>query len=154
MIQKQTLPHEQATYALGKKLAKHIAIGDVITLSGGLGSGKTCLARGIIQTLLTTPQAVPSPSFTLIQSYDTTPPIWHVDLYRLDAIRDISELGILEAIEYAALVIEWPEKIIAYLPDNRLDILLEPICDFSQRRATLTAIGALWKDHLDELDAS
>lgn len=149
MIQKQTLNDETATYALGARCARLLNVGDVVALSGGLGSGKTCFARGLIQYLLGDEAHIPSPSFTLVQSYDTLPPIWHVDLYRLDRMADIAELGLFDALEEAALVIEWPEKMGMSLPAERLDIHLAPIADFTARVATIRAIGPSWEARID-----
>ncbi len=97
--------------ALGKVLAPRFGPGDVVLLKGGLGAGKTHLARAIIQALLPEPEEVPSPSFTLVQTYSTpSVEIWHVDLYRLASGAEVAELG-LEAAEEGLLLIEWPERL-------------------------------------------
>ena len=139
---------EAESYQLGCTLAPFLRIGDIIALKGGLGSGKTCLARGVIQTLLKSRQNVPSPSFTLIQTYPSIPAIWHIDLYRLDKAQDILELGIFDALSEAALLIEWPEKMGTLLPENRLDIEIQPENDFRQRRALISACGKEWQERL------
>ena len=103
------LADEQATEALGAVLAGLLRSGDVITLSGPLGVGKTALARGLLAALGHGGE-VPSPSFAIVQPYDElVPPIWHVDLFRIDDIGELDELG-LDAAADGVLLVEWPEK--------------------------------------------
>ncbi|MES2137174.1 MAG: tRNA (adenosine(37)-N6)-threonylcarbamoyltransferase complex ATPase subunit type 1 TsaE [Pseudomonadota bacterium] len=100
---------EAATARAGAKLAAAARRGDVITLSGALGAGKTALARGFIQSLGHDGE-VPSPSFAIVQPYeDVDPPVWHVDLYRIEQPSEIEELG-LDAATDAVLLVEWPER--------------------------------------------
>ena len=102
------LEDEQATAAFGAALAKVARRGDVITLSGPLGVGKTALARGFIGALGHQGD-VPSPSFAIVQPYEELdPPIWHVDLYRIERSSEIDELG-LDSASDAVLLVEWPE---------------------------------------------
>ena len=103
------LEDEQATAALGAALAAVARSGDVITLSGPLGVGKTALARGFIAGLGHDGD-VPSPSFAIVQPYDELePPVWHVDLYRVEQAAEIDELGLDSAVD-AVLLVEWPER--------------------------------------------
>jgi tRNA threonylcarbamoyladenosine biosynthesis protein TsaE len=103
------LAGEAATAGLGRTLAKLARPGDVITLSGPLGVGKTALARGFIAGLGYSLE-VPSPSFAIVQPYDELdPPVWHVDLYRIEDPSEIDELGLDSAAD-AALLVEWPER--------------------------------------------
>ena len=100
---------EAATAALGEMLAAEARAGDVITLSGPLGVGKTALARGFIAALGHEGE-VPSPSFAIVQPYEElAPPVWHVDLYRIEDASEIEELG-LDAATDAVLLVEWPER--------------------------------------------
>lgn len=95
--------------ALGAELARVVRAGDVVTLSGPLGVGKTAFARGFIGAL-GHEGAVPSPSFALVQPYeDLQPPAWHVDLYRLQDPSEVEELG-LDASADGVLLVEWPER--------------------------------------------
>jgi tRNA threonylcarbamoyladenosine biosynthesis protein TsaE len=104
-----TLQDEEATARLGARLARLVRPGDVVTLSGPLGVGKTALARGLIRTLGHDGD-VPSPSFAIVQPYDELdPPVWHVDLYRIEQPSEIDELGLDSAAD-AVLVVEWPER--------------------------------------------
>jgi tRNA threonylcarbamoyladenosine biosynthesis protein TsaE len=103
------LKSEAETAALGAALAQVVRAGDVITLSGPLGVGKTALARGFIAALGHQGD-VPSPSFAIVQPYEELrPPVWHVDLYRIEDPAEIEELG-LDASVDAALLVEWPER--------------------------------------------
>ena len=89
---------EALTAALGRALAAEMRAGDVMLLDGPLGAGKTHLARAFIRARLGSPaEDVPSPSFTLVQTYDADPPVWHVDLYRLGDPSETAELGLDEA---------------------------------------------------------
>jgi tRNA threonylcarbamoyladenosine biosynthesis protein TsaE len=103
------LANEAETAALGARLARAARPGDVITLSGPLGVGKTALARGLI-AVLGHDGDVPSPSFAIVQPYESLePPVWHVDLYRIEDSREIAELGLDSAAD-ALLLVEWPER--------------------------------------------
>jgi tRNA threonylcarbamoyladenosine biosynthesis protein TsaE len=103
------LEDEQATRALGAALAAVSRPGDVVTLSGPLGVGKTALARGFIGALGHRGEA-PSPSFAIVQPYEElNPPLWHVDLYRIEDPSEIEELGLDSAAD-AVLLVEWPER--------------------------------------------
>jgi tRNA threonylcarbamoyladenosine biosynthesis protein TsaE len=103
------LADEEATAQVGVELAKHARAGDVITLSGPLGIGKTALARGLLAALGHGGE-VPSPSFAIVQPYDDVdPPVWHVDLYRIEQPSELEELGLDSATE-VVLLVEWPER--------------------------------------------
>ena len=103
------LEDEQATTAFGAALAAVVRAGDVITLMGPLGVGKTALARGLLEGLGHRGE-VPSPSFAIVQPYeDLDPPVWHADLFRIDDRSELEELG-LEAAEEGVLLVEWPER--------------------------------------------
>lgn len=106
------LADEAATDTFGRRLAARLAPGDVVLLAGDLGAGKTALARGILAGLGHMGE-VPSPTFTLVQSYEwpgVRLPVWHVDLYRLEDPDEVEELGLDEILADGALVIEWPER--------------------------------------------
>ena len=105
------LADESATAALGARLAAGLKPGDLVLLEGGLGAGKTALARAIIRTLMADETLdVPSPSFALVQPYETAAgPVLHADLYRLASERETGELGLFDRPE-AIVLIEWPER--------------------------------------------
>ena len=103
------LEDEQATARTGAELAMLARPGDLITLSGPLGVGKTALARGFLAALGHEGE-VPSPSFAIVQPYeDVDPPVWHVDLYRVEDPAELAELGLDSAAD-AVLLVEWPER--------------------------------------------
>jgi tRNA threonylcarbamoyladenosine biosynthesis protein TsaE len=103
------LRSEEETAAAGAALARMARPGDVITLSGPLGVGKTALARGLIAALGHEGD-IPSPSFAIVQPYEEVdPPVWHVDLYRIEDSSEIEELGLDAAVD-ALLLVEWPER--------------------------------------------
>jgi tRNA threonylcarbamoyladenosine biosynthesis protein TsaE len=103
------LEDEQATSSFGARLAVALRPGDVVTLSGPLGVGKTALARGVLEGLGHGGE-VPSPSFAIVQPYeDVDPPVWHVDLFRIEDRSELDELG-LEAADEGVLLVEWPER--------------------------------------------
>ncbi len=143
------LADSAATEALGARLAKVLRRGDVVCLSGGLGAGKTTLARGAIAAWTGSTEEAPSPTYTLVQTYEGAGgELWHVDLYRLKAPEEALELGLEDAFVAATCLIEWPERLGSYLPVERLDIVLEPLD--GGRRATLTGHGA-WRSRVDAI---
>jgi tRNA threonylcarbamoyladenosine biosynthesis protein TsaE len=127
---------EAALAVVASRIARILRSGDVIALSGDLGAGKTTFARGLLRGLGWTGE-VPSPTFTLVQTYDTDPPLWHVDLYRLDTPDDADALGLDDAWDEAAVVIEWPERLGARLPADALRLHLDG-AGTSTRRLTAT----------------
>lgn len=131
------LPDEAATAALGARLAALARPGDVILLSGPIGAGKSHLARAFIRARLGREEEVPSPTFTLIQTYG--PPgdeIFHADLYRLTHPDEVWELGLDEAFSRAICLVEWPDRLGAHLPPGALRLKLSTACE--GRLATLT----------------
>jgi tRNA threonylcarbamoyladenosine biosynthesis protein TsaE len=104
------LPDAAATERFGRRLAGQLRAGDVVALSGTLGAGKTTLARGVLRGLGFEGD-VASPTFPIVQPYDTVPPLWHVDLYRIEHPDELEELGLDEARLDAVLLIEWPERL-------------------------------------------
>jgi tRNA threonylcarbamoyladenosine biosynthesis protein TsaE len=103
------LASEQVTHEIGRMLAAKLLTGDVVTLSGPLGVGKTELVRALLVALGHEGE-VPSPTFAIMQPYETVvPPVWHVDLYRLEDPGELEELG-LDSLEDAVLLVEWPER--------------------------------------------
>jgi tRNA threonylcarbamoyl adenosine modification protein YjeE len=138
------LPDEAATKMLGARIANGLKTGDLVALSGELGAGKTALARAILHHLGVT-EEVPSPSFTLVQSYDTGElAVYHFDLYRLERASELAELGLDDALNNGAALVEWPEHGLPMsLLDDALRISLLP-ANGESRIAKLSG-PARWK---------
>jgi ATPase, YjeE family len=118
------LENESATTVAGAELARAARAGDVIAVSGPLGVGKTTLARGFLAALGHKGE-VPSPSFAIVQPYENLdPPVWHVDLYRIEQPAELQELGLDDAGE-AVLLVEWPERAGASMWPEALVLSLE-----------------------------
>lgn len=119
----------EATDRLGAALGEALAPGDAVTLYGGLGAGKSALARAAIRRKLALEgraEEAPSPTYTLVQTYETRDgPLRHADLYRLSTVEEIEEIGLFEAADSAVLLIEWPDRLGEMLPERRLEIRLE-----------------------------
>ena len=144
------LASEAATVALGRRIAGVLERGDMVALSGGLGAGKTALARSIVRSFLPE-EEVPSPTFTLVQTYETPGfSIWHVDLYRVKDKSELRELGLDDALDEGALLIEWAERMGEKLPRDRLDVMLETTDDASERVAKIIARGS-WVARIEQL---
>ena len=133
-----------ATGALAARLARGLRRGDAVALWGDLGAGKTTFARGVIAALAAEdglpPPEVPSPTFTLVQTYEFRRiAVWHFDLYRVTRPDDVIELGFDEALAEGAALIEWPERLGALLPGARIDVTLAFAGAPDARRIELTA---------------
>jgi tRNA threonylcarbamoyladenosine biosynthesis protein TsaE len=140
-----TLRDEAATAELGARIAAALAPGDVVALSGELGAGKTALARAILRGLGVAGH-IPSPTFTLVQAYETPGlTLHHFDLYRIERASELSELGLDDAVEGGAVLIEWPERgMPSHLAADALKITLEPTGETI--RALKISGPARWRD--------
>lgn len=142
------LADEAATRALAARIGRQLRPRDVVTLTGDLGAGKTALARALIRHLTGNPEEeVPSPTFTLVQTYDLAGfPLWHFDLYRLSGPEEVEELGWEEVRAAGVALVEWPDRLGPLLPPDRLDLRLT-ITGPDSRRAELTGVGN-WRDRV------
>lgn len=149
-----TLRSPEATARLARRLGALLRPGDCLLLEGPIGAGKTHFARHLIQSLLDAPEDVPSPTFTLVQTYDTAAgELWHADLYRLSAPEEIEELGLSEAMETAICLIEWPEKLGPLAPADALRLIFATVAEAEDsRRLTLTWTAPRWSQRLAQLD--
>ncbi|MBS0272986.1 MAG: tRNA (adenosine(37)-N6)-threonylcarbamoyltransferase complex ATPase subunit type 1 TsaE [Proteobacteria bacterium] len=120
------------TQALGARIAGGLRVGDAVALEGDLGAGKTTLARSILEGLGVT-EDVPSPTFTLVQQYETPKlAVRHYDFYRIEDPSELRELGLDEALDEGAVLIEWPEKAPNAIPPDALHIKLTITSDRSR----------------------
>ncbi len=131
----------RALETFGGRLATRLRVGDAVCLFGPLGAGKSTFARGLVRALTGPEQDVPSPTFTLMQTYQGPDfPLAHFDLYRLKSPEEAFEIGLDEALDVGAVVVEWSERLEDALPPDRLDVRLE-IADGGVRIATLRGHG-------------
>ena len=146
------LPDETATQALAKSLAVIANSGEQLALIGDLGAGKTVFARAFVRALCGADTEVPSPTFTLVQTYDAKDgrELFHFDLYRLKKSDEALELDIDDAFADGISLIEWPERLGSFLPPNHLELALSYGDTQSQRRAVISA-GDNWAERLQEI---
>lgn len=146
------LPDAAATTRLGQAVAPLLRAGDAVLLYGPLGMGKSTLARGLIRALTTPDEDVPSPTFTLVQFYESDPPVAHFDLYRLNAPEEAFEIGLDEALDDGCALIEWPERLGEelgrFLGPDRLVIRIAEQGD--GRLATVSGAGR-WEQLIDHV---
>jgi tRNA threonylcarbamoyladenosine biosynthesis protein TsaE len=145
------LPDPAATERLAAIIAAEARAGDAILLSGDLGAGKTHFARAFINALTAAPEEVPSPTFTLVQTYDAFAQavpvkIWHFDLYRLKSPEETLELGIEEVFAEGIALIEWPDRLGYFKPREHLELRLV-ITGEGARQATLLSTP-VWSDRV------
>lgn len=113
----------RATADLAARMAVRLLPGDTVLLSGPVGAGKTHFARALIQSMQDMPEDVPSPTFTLVQTYQTAGgEVWHADLYRLGDPGEIIELGLQEAFDSAICLVEWPDRLGPDAPPDALEM--------------------------------
>lgn len=154
---KQILADEAATRTFAERLAHMLRAGDVLLLSGEIGAGKTAFARALIQERLRATgrmEDVPSPTFTLIQTYDDgKTEIVHADLYRLSSLADTDELGLIDALEHSICLVEWPDRLEGGVPETALSLHFEQEGAEGSRILTLSSNSDDWSDRLSPLIA-
>ena len=144
------LPDPDATDALAQRIVAHLSCPDCVLLSGPIGAGKSHLARAAVRALTHPQQEVPSPTYTLMQSYETAQStIWHMDLYRLGEPEELMELGLDTVLDTAISLIEWPERLGSLTPARHIHITLSQQGD--GRSAEVRLVGADWENMLEEL---
>jgi tRNA threonylcarbamoyladenosine biosynthesis protein TsaE len=143
------LPDLAATAAMAARLAPLLRMGDVVALRGGLGAGKTAFARALLRALGVAGD-VPSPTFTLLQGYETPRfPVCHFDLYRLKDGSELEETGWDDALADGVVLVEWPERAEGFMPRDRLDLAFGVEAD-GTRRVAVSPFGA-WEARLKDV---
>jgi tRNA threonylcarbamoyladenosine biosynthesis protein TsaE len=127
----------QETMEIGETIGRDLSAGDVLALTGDLGSGKSVLARGVLRALGVTGE-IPSPSFIIVASYSARVAVNHIDLYRLAGAEEATEVGIEDLLYSDTVnVIEWAEKIRGILPQSRIDIMIDMMNEPDERLITI-----------------
>lgn len=139
----------EATARAARALAARLRPGDTVLLAGPVGAGKTHFARAAIQSLLRAPEDVPSPSYTLVQTYPGRwGEIWHADLYRLGEVSELVELGLEDAFETAITLVEWPDRLGGLTPPQALRIRFEAPDDDDLRILAFDWTDDKWPEKL------
>lgn len=140
-----TLASPDQTKQLAKTIGALLCPGDVLLLEGDIGAGKTHFSRSLIQSLLTVHEDVPSPTFTLVQVYETAiGEIWHADLYRLTTPGEVIELGLVDAFEDAICLVEWPDRLASLRPNSALQLKFTMAQAEDGRHLEISATDARW----------
>ena len=140
----------EETAVLAQRIGAALRRGDTLLLDGPVGAGKTHFARQLILSLLDVPEDVPSPTFTLVQVYDSPAgEIWHSDLYRLTAPDEVVELGLEEAFDTAICLIEWPDRLGDLTPAGALSLRFE-VLDESRRAIHASGPAGRWARLLND----
>lgn len=146
-----TSTSDQDTADFARLLVPFLAAGDVILLHGDIGAGKSHFSRSLIQSVMDPVEDVPSPTFTLVQTYDTQiGEIWHADLYRLSDVDETYELGLIEAFEEAICLIEWPDRLGDEAPKGALHITFAAQ-DETTREITMQGPSARWAELIQKV---
>ncbi|OBY25886.1 tRNA (adenosine(37)-N6)-threonylcarbamoyltransferase complex ATPase subunit type 1 TsaE [Leisingera sp. JC1] len=150
-----TLNSPEETADLAARVAGALRPGDCLLLEGVIGAGKTHFARHLIQSLMDVPEDVPSPTFTLVQTYEVPAgELWHTDLYRLCSLEELEELGLTEAFENAICLVEWPDRLQELTPPHalHLTLALDPEHE-DRRRLTLRWSDTKWQPLMERICA-
>lgn len=155
-IHHTVLSNEDETARLADAMVRVLSVGDVVLLAGSIGSGKTHFCRAFVKARLKHDGApdedVPSPTFTLVQTYDTgTVEIWHADLYRLTHPDEVEELGLIEAFETQICLVEWPDRLGELAPKDALELTFERGANDTERRLALHSGDPRWRKKLDTI---
>ena len=138
------------TKALALKIRENLQNGDIVLLKGEIGAGKSHFARSLIQAAMDKVEDVPSPTFTLVQTYDTlVGSIWHADLYRLSDQSEVFELGLIDAFGNDIVLIEWPDRLGYLEPQDALTIELV-ILENDKREVIFSTSSCVWEARLEK----
>ena len=135
-----------------RELGAVLALRDIVLLRGDIGAGKSFIARAVIQSLQEQPEDIPSPTFTLVQTYETSVgEVWHADLYRLSSVGEVEELGLFEAFDSAICLIEWPDILGSLIPRKALQIDIAYAFQNEGRQIALHYEERFWSKRLEEI---
>ena len=138
------------TEELASALKENLQNGDIILLKGEIGAGKTIFARSLIQSAMDQVEEVPSPTFTIVQTYETKlGSIWHADLYRLTDQSEIFELGLIDAFVSEIVIVEWPERLGHLEPQDALTVEII-ILENDKREVIFSSNSSMWKVRLEK----
>lgn len=141
---------DEDTSRAAAALADRLEVGDTILLSGSVGAGKTHFARHLINEILIVPEDIPSPTFALVQTYETRRgALWHADLYRISSSQEIEELGLLDTFDSAICLIEWPDRLGEMCPRKALNINLKDGAHDGARRMDVSWHDKNWSRKLE-----
>lgn len=144
-------PTVEDTRAIGAALAQLLQPGDAVALTGELGAGKTTFVQGVARGLGVT-GTVGSPTFTLVREYHGRLTVQHADVYRLDRVQDVLDLGFEEMTDDAVLIVEWGDAVEGLLPAEHLSIELTVPGEDERRRLVLTGAGRSWATRWERLE--
>ena len=135
----QTLNTSDETASLAVRVGAQLRIGDTLLLQGDIGTGKSFFARALIQSLQDHPEDVPSPTFTLVQTYTTNVgEVWHADLYRLNDPSEAEELGLTEAFSDTICLIEWPDRMANLSPPDAIILSFTTLANDDMRQISFS----------------
>ena len=138
------------TEELASALKENLQNGDIILLKGEIGAGKSLFARSLIQSTMDQVEEVPSPTFTIVQTYETKlGSIWHADLYRLTDQSEIFELGLIDAFVNEIVIVEWPERLGHLEPQDALTVEIV-ILENDKREVIFSTNSSMWKARLEK----
>ena len=138
------------TKALALRIRENLKNGDIVLLKGEIGAGKSHFARSLIQAAMDKVEDVPSPTFTLVQTYDTlVGSIWHADLYRLSDQSEVFELGLIDAFGNDIVLIEWPDRLGYLEPQDALTVELV-ILENDKREVIFSTSSCMWEARIEK----
>lgn len=149
-----TLHNPEQTARLAARIGAYLGPVDCLLLDGPVGAGKTHFARHLIWSLMQVPEDIPSPTFTLVQTYETRAgELWHADLYRLSTPGEIEELGLIDAFDRAICLVEWPQLLGPLTPATALTLRFQPDpINENTRHVTLDGAAERWSPMLRQVD--
>ena len=143
-----TSPDQTADLAIS--IGQILKAGHCLLLVGSVGAGKSLFARALIQSLQDTPEDVPSPTFTIVQTYETNlGDLWHCDLYRISSPHEVIELGLDDAMATAVTLIEWPENLAELTPPDALTVRINDLGD-NVRKLSFESTDSAWVAPLEK----